>query len=57
MTHLTEDMLADLSETVPFAQARKEHSFERMNSLRAYAAAGKMPLVDGPAWDPDEELV
>jgi hypothetical protein len=56
MTHLTEDMTADLAGRFQRAYVRGAAApFERLTSLRAYAAAGRTPIVDLPAWDPDEE--
>ncbi|MCQ8185115.1 hypothetical protein [Parvularcula maris] len=57
MTHLTEDMTADLAGRFQRAYSRGSSAapFERLSSLRAYAAAGRTPIVDLPAWDPDEE--
>ncbi|NNU15013.1 hypothetical protein HK107_01575 [Parvularcula sp. ZS-1/3] len=57
MTHLTEEMLADFSGVHAQAQThRREPQFEIAHSLRSFAAAGRTPIVDAPAWDPDEEI-
>jgi hypothetical protein len=58
MTHLTEDMQSDLAGRFQRAYVRgaADTPFERLSSLRAYAAAGRTPIVDLPAWDPDDEM-
>ncbi len=59
MTHLTADMLADLTDprAVEMRHKRTNAPFQRTSSLQSYASSGKAPLVDAPAWDPDDELV
>lgn len=32
-----------------------EPRFKKLASLRSYAEAGTAPIVDAPAWDPDED--
>lgn len=57
MTSLTTDMLADF-EGPAIADPRRrgrEAPFLRWSSLKDYAASGRTPPIDLPAWDPDTD--
>jgi hypothetical protein len=58
MTYSTDDARSGLEGRFQRAydRAPSAPAFVLLSSLKAYAAAGRVPPVDLPAWDPDEEL-
>ncbi|GGY41393.1 hypothetical protein [Parvularcula lutaonensis] len=56
MTNDIADMLPDFDQASPPARPLcSEPRFKKLASLRSYAESGTAPLVDAPAWDPDDD--